>query len=81
MEPIDISGRMPGGSEGARLWALPLGPYQTNCYVYTPDGEVCWIIDPGMGPDAVIEHVRSAGLSVNASVLTHAHSDHIMGID
>ena len=81
MEPIDISGRMPEGSDDARLWASPLGPYQTNCYVYSPDGKACWIIDPGMGPGDVIEHVRSAGLSVEAIVLTHAHSDHIMGID
>ncbi|MEQ8844607.1 MAG: MBL fold metallo-hydrolase [Phycisphaerales bacterium] len=81
MQQIDLSHAIPDAPQGAALWAQALGPFETNCYVYTPDGQAAWIFDPGMDPQDVIEHVRQAGLSVEAIVLTHAHADHILGLD
>lgn len=80
MQPIDISGRTPDQHEAARLWAVSLGPFETNCYLYTPDGASAWIIDPGAGPEPVIEHAKSEGLKPAAIILTHAHADHVLGL-
>jgi glyoxylase-like metal-dependent hydrolase (beta-lactamase superfamily II) len=67
---------------------FPLGGFQTNCYViWVPGadgasaGRPCWIVDPGEGPRTVIERVRAAGLVPTHILLTHAHADHIAGLD
>ncbi|MCK6456563.1 MAG: MBL fold metallo-hydrolase [Phycisphaerae bacterium] len=43
----------------------------------------CWVVDPGLPPSAaqIIEHIDRRGLSPAAIVLTHAHADHIAGVD
>jgi hydroxyacylglutathione hydrolase len=57
-----------------------LGPLQTNAYVlYKPDEQRCIIIDPGMNPQPVIRKVKD--WEVEAILLTHAHFDHIGGVD
>lgn len=58
--------------------------YVENGYtVYFEDGGPCWVIDPGFPPQAakIIDHVREHALKPEAIVLTHAHADHIAGID
>lgn len=58
--------------------------YQENGYtVSTRDGGSCWIIDPGLPPQAelIVKYVRRESLQPAAIVLTHAHPDHIAGID
>jgi len=58
--------------------------YMENGYtVYLRDGGPCWIIDPGLPPQAahIVQHVREHRLGPAAIVLTHAHPDHIAGID
>jgi len=58
--------------------------YVENGYtVYRRTGGPCWIIDPGFAPQAeqIIAHVREKSLEPAAIVLTHAHADHIGGID
>lgn len=43
----------------------------------------CWIIDPGLPPEAerLLAHIEENRLVPEAIVLTHAHGDHIAGID
>jgi len=51
--------------------------------VYFRTGGPCWIIDPGLPPQAelILRHVEENALAPAAIVLTHAHADHIAGID
>lgn len=59
-----------------------LGPYETNCYTVTEqEHPACWIVDAGMGPAGMIERINEQSLAVEAIVLTHAHVDHIAGLD
>ncbi len=61
--------------------AFPLGPYQTNCYVVSVQGDpACWIVDASFEPEPLIEHIRSRGLAPQLLLLTHAHVDHIAGV-
>lgn len=58
--------------------------YLENGYtVYFREGGPCWIIDPGLPPQAelIVQHVREKSLAPDAILLTHAHADHIAGID
>jgi glyoxylase-like metal-dependent hydrolase (beta-lactamase superfamily II) len=58
--------------------------YVENGYtVYLREGGPCWIIDPGLPPQArlIIQLVRDKKLEPATIVLTHAHADHIAGID
>lgn len=60
--------------------SFTLGPLQTNAYLLQGDDPTrALVIDPGMNPGALIRAVE--GLTVEAIVLTHAHFDHMGGVD
>ncbi|HMN96302.1 MAG TPA: MBL fold metallo-hydrolase [Phycisphaerales bacterium] len=44
-------------------------------------GSPCWIVDVGEHPEAMLDAVERLGLRPEAIVLTHAHCDHIAGLD
>jgi len=57
-----------------------LGPLQTNAYLLTDSSANRGIvIDPGQKPEALIRRIDK--LEIEAIVLTHAHFDHIGGVD
>ena len=61
---------------------LPLGSYQTNCYiVWGENAKTCAVIDPGYAPERVLEEVRRLGLAVDAILLTHGHFDHVGAVE
>jgi len=57
-----------------------LGPLQTNAYLLTgADPKRGIIIDPGMNPSGLIRNIE--GMEIEAILLTHAHFDHMGGVD
>lgn len=65
-----------------------LGDWQTNCYVVHPvpsesdaSPTPCWIVDAGFDPDDLIAYVRDNNLKPQAVLMTHAHVDHIAGLN
>lgn len=60
---------------------LPLGAYQTNCYIVWSEGaDDCIVIDPGYAPERVILEAEDLGKSISAILLTHGHFDHVGGV-
>ena len=54
---------------------LPLGDYQTNCYLVWGDQSTsCVVIDPGYDAHLILEQVALLGLTVEAVFLTHGHT-------
>ncbi|MFX3632139.1 MAG: MBL fold metallo-hydrolase [Candidatus Pristimantibacillus sp.] len=67
-----------------RIESFTLGPIQTNCYLLTVKDEETGaergiIIDPGMQPKRLLE--RIANVNIEAILLTHAHFDHMGGVE
>lgn len=58
------------------------GPYQTNCYlVRVAGGEECWLVDLGFAPEGELGEVEKMGLKPSRLLLTHAHVDHMAGVE
>lgn len=59
-----------------------LGSMATNSYLIENEKtKELVIVDPATCPEYVVGHVKSMGYTPRAILLTHAHFDHVMGID
>lgn len=61
-----------------KIDVLPLGDYQTNCYIlHNEDSRDCVILDPGYEPEIISRFLEEKGLTLRAILLTHCHFDHV----
>lgn len=60
---------------------IPLGTYQTNCYILYNEEKQCIIFDPGSEGEALNAFISQEKFKPLAIVLTHAHFDHIGAVD
>ena len=56
-----------------------VGSLFTNTYIISNDNNECILVDPGMGYNKIINNVKNK-YDVKAILLTHAHIDHMDGI-
>ena len=59
-----------------KLYPLPVGDYQANCYIISVD-ERALIVDPGDEATKIIRCLETKKLKPEAILLTHGHFDHI----
>ena len=59
---------------------LPLGQYQTNCYILADTDNTCAVIDPGYPQSILFDVLAEKGLTPRAILLTHGHFDHVGGV-
>lgn len=77
----------PESQPSCRIESFTLGPFETNCYLVYPTGDgagpggECWVVDAGFDPDAMIDRICELGLRPSKLILTHAHADHIAGVN
>ena len=58
------------------ITTLPLGLYQTNCYILA-ESDRCLVIDPGDEAGKLLAFLEQNGLTLEAVLLTHGHFDHV----
>jgi glyoxylase-like metal-dependent hydrolase (beta-lactamase superfamily II) len=55
-------------------------PFDENTYVVWLSGRTdCFVVDPGLEPDLILDCLRDEGLTVSVILNTHGHADHIGG--
>lgn len=63
------------------IHTLPLGDYQTNCYIVNRDNSRnCVVIDPGYESHRIEQQLNAFHLNCKAILLTHGHFDHVGAI-
>lgn len=66
--------------EEYKLKNLIVGPFEVNCYIFTTKNKT-FIIDPGADPEKIIIFIKKTSLFPVQILLTHAHIDHISGVN
>ena len=65
-----------------RVEKFVLGVYEENSYLIIDDEtNEAVVIDPGEGPSSLLEMISSSNLSVKYILNTHAHIDHVLGVE
>lgn len=71
---------VPESSSEIRVTAILNTPFEENTYiVQVEEAKECVVIDPGLEPRKIIEHLETNELVPMAILNTHGHSDHIGG--
>lgn len=61
---------------------LTIGMLDNNTYFLHREGEYdCIIIDPARDGELFVTRLREKGLTIKAIFLTHAHFDHLLGVE
>ena len=67
-----------------KLHAFAFNPFSENTYLISNAASQCWIVDPGMSnateESAFFDYIEEQGLQPQAIINTHAHLDHIFGV-
>ena len=67
-----------------QLHSAVFNAFSENTYIIYNEHKQCWIIDPGMYEPAevrsVIDFIAQEGLEPQAIINTHAHIDHVFGV-
>lgn len=65
-----------------KTFVFSLGALQTNAYLLVNEAtRQSLVIDPGMNPASLLRRIAELEVTVEAILLTHAHFDHIAGLD
>jgi glyoxylase-like metal-dependent hydrolase (beta-lactamase superfamily II) len=64
----------------AKIHGMVVGRLQTNCYIIQSE-HYGIIVDPGDEPERIIRFVKDLGLTPRLIVATHAHFDHVLGVE
>ena len=65
-----------------KVTKIVLGPRETNCYVVLEEQSgLGAVIDPALCTDELIAAIENSGMTkLQFIILTHGHSDHILGV-
>jgi hydroxyacylglutathione hydrolase len=67
------------------LVQFTFNPFSENTYLWINENKECWITDPGMYGNeeekVLIDYIAEHGLNPQQIINTHAHIDHIFGVD
>ena len=70
------------GPAGPGVIGIPNGSFAQNCWLlFDPSSHEGVIVDPGEEHGRILDAVREAGLTITGIWLTHAHIDHILGVE
>lgn len=65
-----------------KVESLIVGPLEVCCYiVYCAETKEGVIIDPGDADPRIVDKVKKLGLKIVAILGTHAHADHVAGVE
>ncbi|MBP1543730.1 MAG: MBL fold metallo-hydrolase [Oscillospiraceae bacterium] len=62
-----------------KIYELPLGALQTNCYILEGEDKKAVVIDPASSSE-VLMFLNSKELTLGSIILTHGHFDHFAGV-
>ena len=57
-----------------------VGPWKTNCYIYSSSKKECIIVDPGGDEGEIASRVDVLNMVPVGIAITHGHIDHVMAL-
>jgi glyoxylase-like metal-dependent hydrolase (beta-lactamase superfamily II) len=64
-----------------KIFQLPLGPLQTNCYLLgCEQTKIAAVIDPSWSGEVIAGKAEEEGWNITHILLTHSHFDHVGGL-